>query len=187
MLAAPVWSGAIHLIQSSSVGLSRMSCTRRRNVVALVTACLLQLDRARGWLAAPAVPVHQRQWLRSSAIFSPGGRDVTPTGTGRRRKRQHATIPPLCAAPSTPAADSSAVAEHQQPRTAKKPGGSSSNNLQSVDFTTALLMSRELEQSIVPARVENAYQMDAHNVALQLRTLEGNMWLHVCWHPKGAR
>ncbi|CAB1119421.1 unnamed protein product [Ectocarpus sp. CCAP 1310/34] len=48
-------------------------------------------------------------------------------------------------------------------------------------------MSRELEQSIVPARVENAYQMDAHNLALQLRTLEGNIWLHVSWHPKGAR
>ena len=77
-------------------------------------------------------------------------------------------------------------ASKQQPRTAKRTAVSS-NNLQSVDFTTALLMSRELEQSIVPARVENAYQMDAHNVALQLRTLDGNMWLHVCWHPKGAR
>ncbi|CBN77904.1 conserved unknown protein [Ectocarpus siliculosus] len=31
------------------------------------------------------------------------------------------------------------------------------------------------------------HEMDAHNVALQLRTLEGNMWLHVSWHPKGAR
>eukprot|EP00903_Cladosiphon_okamuranus_P015360 g14186.t1 len=48
-------------------------------------------------------------------------------------------------------------------------------------------MSQELKHSIVPARVENAYQMDGHNVALQLRTLDGNMWLHICWHPKGAR
>ena len=167
-----------------------MGCTtRRRNVVVLVTACcLLQLDRARGWLAAPPVSAHQRQLSRSSTVFSVGGCYVVPTRIGRRRKRQHAAIRPLCAAPATPApAADNAVAAHQQPRTAKKPGSSSNNNLQSVDFTTALLMSRELEQSIVPARVENAYQMDAHNVALQLRTLDGNMWLHVCWHPKGAR
>lgn len=169
-----------------------MGCTRRKNVLtaaAVVTSCLLQLDEGRGWLAASAVPAHQRQWLRSSTTFSSGGCDVTPTSAGRRRTRehQHAASRPLFAAPATPtaAAVGAVVAEHQQPSTAKKAGGS--NNLQSVDFTTALLMSRELEQSIVPARVENAYQMDAHNVALQLRTLDGNMWLHVCWHPKGAR
>lgn len=169
-----------------------MGCTRRRRttVVAALSACLfclLQLDRGRGWLAASAVRAHRRERLRSSPTFSAGDYDVTPTGKGRRRKRQHAAIRPLLAAPATPsaAAADSAVAERQQPRTAKKAG--SGNNLQSVDFTTALLMSRELERSIVPARVENAYQMDAHNVALQLRTLDGNMWLHVCWHPKGAR
>lgn len=163
-----------------------MGCTRRRS--ALVTACLLQLDRGRGWLPA-AAPVHQRQRLRSSATFSPGGYDVTPMGTaGRRRKRQCAASRPLFAAPAAAAeaaADGAVTAGHPAPRTAKR--AVSGNNLQSVDFTTALLMSRELEQSIVPARVENAYQMDAHNVALQLRTLDGNMWLHVCWHPKGAR
>lgn len=172
-----------------------MGCKRRQpNVVAVGTACLaclLQLDGGRGWLAVQAIPAHQRQWLRSSTTFSPGGYDAaTLTGTaGRRRKRQHGAIRSLFAAPaatpSTALDGAVAVAEHQQPRTAKNAG--SGNNLQSVDFTTALLMSRELEQSIVPARVENAYQMDAHNVALQLRTLEGNMWLHVCWHPKGAR
>lgn len=61
------------------------------------------------------------------------------------------------------------------------------NKLQSVDFTTALMMSRELERTVVPARVENAYQLDPFNLALSVRTLEGNMWLHICWHPKGAR
>lgn len=65
--------------------------------------------------------------------------------------------------------------------------GVAKKNLQSVDFTTALLMSRELERTVVPARIENAYQMDPYNLVLGLRTLEGNMWLHVCWHPKGAR
>lgn len=173
-----------------------MGCARRRNAVAAVlTACLLQLDGGRGWLAAPAGSVHQRKSLPFSTTFWPGRYDVTPTGTGtgtgtgRRRKRQHAAVRPLFAAASTTPAETaadSAAAEHQRPRTAKKTA-SSGNNLQSVDFTTALVMSRELEQSIVPARVENAYQMDAHNVALQLRTLDGNMWLHVCWHPKGAR
>lgn len=48
-------------------------------------------------------------------------------------------------------------------------------------------MSRELAQTIVPARVENAYQLDPYNLAIGLRTLEGNLWLHVCWHPQGAR
>lgn len=71
--------------------------------------------------------------------------------------------------------------------TAKAGGTVGCNKLQSVDFTTALLLSRELERTVVPARIENAYQLDAHNLAFGLRTLEGNMWLHVCWHPKGAR
>lgn len=164
-----------------------MGCAGIGNVFAVFTACLLQLGRGRGWLVASAPPaLHQRQQLRSSTAFSLSGYHVAPTGTGRRRKHQCAASRPLSAAPAAAAADSTAVAEHHQPpRTAKRAGGG--NNLQSVDFTTALLMSRELEQSIVPARVENAYQMDAHNVALQLRTLNGNMWLHVCWHPKGAR
>lgn len=56
--------------------------------------------------------------------------------------------------------------------------------LQSVDFTTALVMSRELAQTVVPARVENVFQLDPHNIAIGLRTLEGNLWLHVCWHPQ---
>lgn len=73
-------------------------------------------------------------------------------------------------------------------RTAGKgKAGGDGNQLQSVDFTTALLMSRELGESVVPARIENAYQLDPYNLALNLRTLERSMWLHVCWHPKGAR
>lgn len=63
-------------------------------------------------------------------------------------------------------------------------GAASKRKLQSVDFTTALVMSRELAQTVVPSRVENAYQLDPYNLAIGLRTLEGNMWLHVCWHPQ---
>ena len=70
---------------------------------------------------------------------------------------------------------------------AKAGGAVGGNKLQSVDFTTALILSRELERTVVPARFENAYQLDAHNLAFGLRTLGGNLWLHVCWHPKGAR
>lgn len=63
-------------------------------------------------------------------------------------------------------------------------GEGTKRKLQSVDFTTALVMSRELAQTVVPSRVENAYQLDPYNLAIGLRTLEGNMWLHVCWHPQ---
>ncbi|KAG5183555.1 fibronectin-binding protein A N-terminus-domain-containing protein, partial [Tribonema minus] len=59
--------------------------------------------------------------------------------------------------------------------------------LQSVDFTTALLMTRELANAIVPARVENAFQIDAFNLAIGLRMVEGSEWLNISWHPQGAR
>lgn len=158
---------------------------RRRNVshLAMVAACLLQVREAGAWAAASSSAACQRSL--SSTLFSQGRCHATPTNTGRRLKRQLSASPPLFAAvEAAAAAHNSAIAEQEQPRTGKRAANS---NLQSVDFTTALLMSRELEQSIVPARIENAYQMDAHNVAIQLRTLDGNMWLHVCWHPKGAR
>ncbi len=168
-----------------------MHSSRRRRAPA-VSACLLQLlvHRARAWVAAVPAQCPPR------APFSREGRYAAPADPGKRPSaRCAATSWPLFAAAAAAAAaapDTSAAPgpskqqDQQQPRSARR-AAVGSNNLQSVDFTTALLMSRELEQSIVPARVENAYQMDAHNVALQLRTLDGNMWLHVCWHPKGAR
>jgi hypothetical protein len=62
--------------------------------------------------------------------------------------------------------------------------GSSANQLQSVDFTTALLLSRELASTIVPSRVENAFQLDAFNMAIGLRMLDSSDWLTVSWHPQ---
>jgi hypothetical protein len=62
--------------------------------------------------------------------------------------------------------------------------GSSVNQPQSVDFTTALLLSRELARTIVPSRVENAFQLDAFNMAIGLRMLDGSDWLTVSWHPQ---
>lgn len=63
----------------------------------------------------------------------------------------------------------------------------SNDMLQSVDFTTTLLLARELQRTIVPARVETAYQLGPHDLAISLRTLAGNLWLRISWHPKGAR
>lgn len=63
----------------------------------------------------------------------------------------------------------------------------SSDMLQSVDFTTTLLLSKELQRTIVPARVETIYQLGPHDLAISLRTLGGNLWLRISWHPKGAR
>lgn len=180
--------------------------TRRRkppsrllvHVAMVVAACLLQVRETGAWAAVAATSS-----LSSSAAacqrslfptpFPQGSRcHATPTNTGSRLKRHSsAASGPLLAAAEAAlqqAAPNSTLkgGDQKQSRTGNKKAASSSS-LQSVDFTTALLMSRDLEQSIVPARIENAYQLDAHNVALQLRTLEGNMWLHVCWHPKGAR
>jgi hypothetical protein len=62
--------------------------------------------------------------------------------------------------------------------------GSNANQLQSVDFTTAFLLSRELASTIVPSRVENAFQLDAFNMAIGLRMLDGSDWLTVSWHPQ---
>ncbi|CAM9365368.1 unnamed protein product, partial [Phaeothamnion confervicola] len=59
--------------------------------------------------------------------------------------------------------------------------------VQAVDFTTALLLSRELAATVVPARIENAYQLDGQNLALGLRTLEGGAWLAISWHAGAAR
>lgn len=165
--------------------------SRRRQTSAAVSVCLILVHRASAWVVT-AVPAQRPRHSRPPAPVSREGHYAAPGEPGRRRKTQCAAAswPLFAAAAAAAAAAPDTAAPHapsrQQSRSAKR-AAVSSNNLQSVDFTTALLMSRELEQSIVPARVENAYQMDAHNVALQLRTLDGNMWLHVCWHPKGAR
>ncbi|CAM9231868.1 unnamed protein product [Ectocarpus fasciculatus] len=164
-----------------------------RRMKLVVVALCLHRTLAFSW--APRAPVRPSAGATASRLpAAQGGCHAAPTGTWRRtrRRRRVAVLQPtrLAAAAAPPEAESTALTgskrqqKRQEPR--KKGKGASSANLQSVDFTTALLMSRELEQSIVPARIENAYQMDAHNVALQLRTLEGNMWLHVSWHPKGA-
>ena len=61
------------------------------------------------------------------------------------------------------------------------------NKLQSVDFTTTLLLTQELQRTVIPSRMETVYQLGPHDVAISLRTLSGNIWLRISWNPKGAR
>ncbi|MBC6424646.1 MAG: NFACT family protein, partial [Hormoscilla sp. SP12CHS1] len=58
--------------------------------------------------------------------------------------------------------------------------------MQPVDFTTLTAACAELRDRMLPARLEQVYQRDRHNIALALRTLKGRSWLNICWHPQGA-
>lgn len=138
-----------------------MSMKRRRHRVSLV-------GRAR---AQSSGGLQELENLRAAAEVD-----------GRQQRQQTANKP------TTPERDSSA---RKRSRGVGGKGGDghsggkgTKRKLQSVDFTTALVMSRELAQVVVPARVENAYQLDPYNLAIGLRTLEGNLWLHVSWHPQ---
>ncbi|MEM8641670.1 MAG: NFACT RNA binding domain-containing protein [Cyanobacteria bacterium P01_G01_bin.54] len=59
--------------------------------------------------------------------------------------------------------------------------------MQSVDYTTLVAVCTELQQTCVPARVEQVYQRDRYTLFLSLRTLKGRDWLSLCWHPQAAR
>lgn len=166
----------------------------RRNVlqhVGMVILLCLQVRETGAWAVAASSSASAAACQRSlfPTPFPQGSRRHATLIKGRRRptRQLSAASGPLLAAVAAERAHNSALLEEQEKQSRPANKRATSSNLQSVDFTTALLMSRDLEKSIVPARIENAYQLDAHNVALQLRTLEGNMWLHVCWHPKGAR
>lgn len=59
--------------------------------------------------------------------------------------------------------------------------------MQPVDFTTLVASCQELQQLLLPARLEQVYQRDRWTVCLALRTLEGRRWLSLAWHPQAAR
>ncbi len=59
--------------------------------------------------------------------------------------------------------------------------------MQTVDLTTLIALTHELNQTCVPARLEQVYQSDRHTIYLQLRTLEQKLWLLLSWHPQSAR
>ncbi len=58
--------------------------------------------------------------------------------------------------------------------------------MQPVDLTTVRAVCASL-RTILPARLETVYQRDRHTLALALRTLEGQHWLTLSWHPQAAR
>jgi len=80
-----------------------------------------------------------------------------------------------------------AVEDQSPVKPVKKNEADLVNNLQTVDFTTLALICRELESLVVPARFQDAYQLDGQNLAISLRTLDGNRWLYFSWNPKAAR
>lgn len=45
----------------------------------------------------------------------------------------------------------------------------------------------DLQQQLLPARLEQVYQRDRWTVCLALRTLEGRRWLSLSWHRQAAR
>lgn len=64
---------------------------------------------------------------------------------------------------------------------------SSSTSVQTMDYTTLLLQARELQQTLVPARLENVIQTDEFTILIQLRSFKDLHWLLVCWQPEAAR
>lgn len=59
-------------------------------------------------------------------------------------------------------------------------------HIQSVDFTTLAACVAELQRNWLPAKVEQAVQVETSMLALRLRTLRGNAWLYLSWHATTA-
>lgn len=59
---------------------------------------------------------------------------------------------------------------------------------QIMDFTSLYHTVDELQHFVAPSMIENVVQESSHNIAIGIKTLhDGNKWLHLCWHPLGAR
>jgi len=56
-----------------------------------------------------------------------------------------------------------------------------------MDYTTMLLAAREMQQTLVPTRLENVLQTDDFTLLVQLRSLKDLHWLLLCWQPEAAR
>ena len=59
--------------------------------------------------------------------------------------------------------------------------------MQTVDYTTLIAATSEIDDNWIPARLEQVYQRDRYTLALALRTLKQKGWLTICWHPQAAR
>lgn len=59
--------------------------------------------------------------------------------------------------------------------------------VQTLDYTTLLLLGRELSNVLLPSRLEHIIQSDDFTLLMQLRTLNGFQWLLISWQPESAR
>jgi predicted ribosome quality control (RQC) complex YloA/Tae2 family protein len=58
--------------------------------------------------------------------------------------------------------------------------------VQPVDYTTLAAVVADLQQALIPARLEQVYQRDRTTLCLALRGLSGRRWLGVSWHRQAA-
>jgi predicted ribosome quality control (RQC) complex YloA/Tae2 family protein len=59
--------------------------------------------------------------------------------------------------------------------------------VQPFDYTTLVAVLAELQQQLLPGRLEQVYQWDRYTLSLGLRTLQGRRWLTLCWQAQAAR
>lgn len=59
--------------------------------------------------------------------------------------------------------------------------------LQTLDYTTLVLVAQEMKEQLIPGRVENVIQQDDFSLLLQMRCMDAFTWLLVCWQPEAAR
>jgi predicted ribosome quality control (RQC) complex YloA/Tae2 family protein len=59
--------------------------------------------------------------------------------------------------------------------------------MQSVDYTTLVAICDSLNNSYIPSRLEQVYQIDRYTISLCLRGLHQKAWLTISWHPQAAR
>ena len=57
---------------------------------------------------------------------------------------------------------------------------------QPVDYTTLVAAVAELNRDWVPAKIEQALQVDGFTLVLRLRTLEDSTWLYISRHDTGC-
>lgn len=59
--------------------------------------------------------------------------------------------------------------------------------LQTLDYTTMVLVAQEMKEQLIPGRVENVIQQDDFSLLFQMRCVDAFTWLLVCWQPEAAR
>ena len=63
---------------------------------------------------------------------------------------------------------------------------SSPSKLDPLDYTQVVALTSELRQWI-PSKVQRVQLADPHTLALYIRAVDRQGWLHLSWHPRAAR